>query len=87
MRPTTTQFPVIELLRTTEVAKLLGVSPRTVLAWTKAGKIPSILTPGGNFGAGHRRYSPAAVAAARLQMQAAGDKRAIPQGQPGGDAT
>jgi excisionase family DNA binding protein len=44
------------LLRTTEVARRLQVSARTVLAWAQAGKLPSILTPGG-----HRRY-PASLA-------------------------
>src|SRR6266516_2784994 len=34
------------LLRTTEVARRLQVSARTVLAWAQAGKLPSILTPG-----------------------------------------
>ena len=39
------------LLRTAEVARKLQVSTRTVLAWAQAGKLPSVLTPGG-----HRRY-------------------------------
>jgi excisionase family DNA binding protein len=39
------------LLRTAEVARRLQVSTRTVLAWAQAGKLPSVLTPGG-----HRRY-------------------------------
>jgi excisionase family DNA binding protein len=45
------------LLRTSEVAKRLQVSPRTVLAWAMAGKIPSFLTPGG-----HRRFPESAIA-------------------------
>ncbi len=39
------------LLRNAEVARRLQVSTRTVLAWAQAGKLPSVLTPGG-----HRRY-------------------------------
>ena len=39
------------LLRTDEVARKLQVSTRTVLAWAQAGKLHSVLTPGG-----HRRY-------------------------------
>jgi excisionase family DNA binding protein len=44
------------LLRTSEVAERLQVSPRTVLAWALAGKLPSILTPGG-----HRRNPESAL--------------------------
>lgn len=31
-----------ELLTATEVADLLAVSPRTVIAWARAGRIPEI---------------------------------------------
>jgi excisionase family DNA binding protein len=48
-----------ELLRTVEGARRLQVSKRTVLAWAQAGKLPSILTPGGQ-----RRYPAAGVEAA-----------------------
>lgn len=41
-----------ETLKTGEVAAALGISNRTVLAWTQAGKLPSWLTPGG-----HRRFA------------------------------
>jgi len=44
------------LLTTTEVARRLRVSPRAVLAWAQAGKLPSVLTPGG-----HRRFPESAV--------------------------
>jgi excisionase family DNA binding protein len=44
------------LLKPSEVAHQLNVSPRAVLAWCKAGKIPSIHTPGG-----HRRIPESAV--------------------------
>jgi excisionase family DNA binding protein len=36
------------LLSTTDVAKLLAVTPDTVLKWVKAGKIQSYRTPGGH---------------------------------------
>lgn len=35
-----------ELLLAKEVAKLFGVSPKTVSRWTLDGKLPSIRTPG-----------------------------------------
>lgn len=31
-----------------EVAKMFGVSPKTVTRWAKAEKIPSFVTPGGH---------------------------------------
>lgn len=40
-----------ELLPPGEVAKMLGVDPKTLGRWAKLGKIPSIRTIGG-----HRRY-------------------------------
>jgi excisionase family DNA binding protein len=58
------------LLRTTEVARRLQVSARTVLAWAQAGKLPSILTPGG-----HRRYPAQGVEDVLAAMTAAGDER------------
>lgn len=59
------------LLRTTEVARRLQVSARTVLAWAQAGKLPSILTPGG-----HRRYPAQGVEQVLATMTAAGDPAA-----------
>jgi excisionase family DNA binding protein len=44
------------LLKPGEVADRLKVSPRAVQAWCKAGKLPSIVTPGG-----HRRIPESAV--------------------------
>jgi excisionase family DNA binding protein len=41
------------LLRTSEVAALAGVDPRTVLRWAEAGKLAHTWTIGG-----HRRYHP-----------------------------
>jgi excisionase family DNA binding protein len=32
-----------------EVAALFGVTPRTVILWARAGKLPSFRTPGGTF--------------------------------------
>jgi len=58
------------LLRTTEVARRLQVSARTVLAWAQAGKLPSILTPGG-----HRRYPVQGVEQVLATMTAAGEQR------------
>lgn len=39
------------LLTPAEVGKLLSVNPKTVTRWTKAGKLPAVITPGG-----HHRY-------------------------------
>jgi excisionase family DNA binding protein len=47
-----------DLMRPTEVAELFGVDPKTVTRWGRAGKLPSIRTPGG-----HRRYPREAVMA------------------------
>ena len=58
------------LLRTSEVARRLQVSARTVLAWAQAGKLPSILTPGG-----HRRYPAQGVEQVLQTMTAAGEPR------------
>jgi excisionase family DNA binding protein len=52
-----------ELLRTSEAARLLQVSGRTVLGWAQDGKLRSILTPGG-----HRCYFASSVAAVRAAM-------------------
>lgn len=49
--------PEIEkLLRSDEVAALLGVSSRTVTKWATQGKLPCIRTIGG-----HRRYREADI--------------------------
>jgi excisionase family DNA binding protein len=66
----TPQGDVEVLLRTTEVARRLQVSARTVLAWAQAGKLPSILTPGG-----HRRYPAQGVEQVLATMTAAGEDR------------
>lgn len=62
------------LLRTAEVARKLQVSTRTVLAWAQAGKLPSVLTPGG-----HRRYPQWGVDQVLRTMTASGEQ---PPGQP-----
>ena len=43
-------------LRTSEVANLLGVSPKTIARWAKDGKLPFQRTLGG-----HRRYPEHAI--------------------------
>jgi excisionase family DNA binding protein len=43
-------------LRTTEVADILQVSPKTVSRWAKDGKLPFLRTLGG-----HRRYPAAEI--------------------------
>jgi excisionase family DNA binding protein len=57
------------LLRTAEVARKLQVSTRTVLAWAQAGKLPSVLTPGG-----HRRYPQWGVDQVLQTMTASGEQ-------------
>lgn len=57
------------LLRTAEVARKLQVSTRTVLAWAQAGKLPSVLTPGG-----HRRYPQWGVDQVLRTMTASGEQ-------------
>jgi|tagenome__1003787_1003787.scaffolds.fasta_scaffold19821539_2 excisionase family DNA binding protein len=57
------------LLRTAEVARKLQVSTRTVLAWAQAGKLPSVLTPGG-----HRRYPQWGVDEVLRAMTGIGDE-------------
>ena len=44
------------LLTPGEVAKLFRVDPKTVTRWAKAGKLPSITTPGG-----HKRFKRAII--------------------------
>ena len=43
-------------LRTTEVADIMQVSPKTVSRWAKEGKLPFLKTLGG-----HRRYPAAEI--------------------------
>lgn len=45
-----------EFLKTSEVAKILSVSPKTVSRWAKEGKLPHLVTLGG-----HRRFPAAAI--------------------------
>jgi excisionase family DNA binding protein len=52
-----------KLLSTTETARRLGVSDRTVLSWAQDGRLASIRTPGG-----HRRYPVASVEQVRAVM-------------------
>jgi excisionase family DNA binding protein len=64
------------LLATGEVARALGISNRTVLAWALAGRLPSITTPGG-----HRRYPSAEIVRIAAHMGLAW-ARAGAQDQP-----
>lgn len=43
-------------IRTAEVAKILGRSPKTVSRWARDGKLPHLVTLGG-----HRRFPAAAI--------------------------
>ena len=52
--PSATTYP--SHLRTTQVADLLHVSPKTVSRWAKEGKLPFLKTLGG-----HRRYPEAEI--------------------------
>ena len=45
-----------EFLKTSEVAKILRVSPKTVSRWAKEGKLPHLVTLGG-----HRRFPEGAI--------------------------
>jgi excisionase family DNA binding protein len=40
-----------DYMTTGEVAKMLGISPKTVARWAKEGKLPHLVTLGG-----HRRF-------------------------------
>ena len=52
-------------LRTTEVADILHVSPKTVSRWAKDGKLPFLKTLGG-----HRRYPAAEIRQLADELQA-----------------
>jgi excisionase family DNA binding protein len=52
-------------LRTTEVADILHVSPKTVSRWAKEGKLPFLRTLGG-----HRRYPAAEIRQLADELQA-----------------
>ena len=51
-------------LRTTEVADILQVSPKTVSRWATEGKLPFLKTLGG-----HRRYPAAEIRRLAEQLQ------------------
>jgi excisionase family DNA binding protein len=52
-------------IRTSEAARMLRVSPKTVSRWAKEGKIPHVMTLGG-----HRRFPATAIRelASRLEI-------------------
>jgi excisionase family DNA binding protein len=53
-------------LHASQVAALLGVSPKTIARWSRSGRLPHQRTLGG-----HRRYDPAVIRAlvARLAQE------------------
>ena len=57
-RPGSRNQPLPNYLRTSEVAAVLHVSPKTVFRWAKEGKLPFLRTLGG-----HRRYPEAEIRA------------------------
>lgn len=56
--------PDDEYLTTGEVARLLGVSPRTVARWASEGRIAYVVTLGG-----HRRFARSVVEQTRVSME------------------
>lgn len=51
-------------IKTSEVAKILRVSPKTVSRWAKEGKLPHLVTLGG-----HRRFPASAIRALAERQQ------------------
>ncbi|TMK18505.1 MAG: helix-turn-helix domain-containing protein [Actinobacteria bacterium] len=60
-------YPGEKFLRTSDVAKMLHVSPKTVSRWAKEGRIPHLSTLGG-----HRRFP--ATEIERLMDELGGNK-------------
>lgn len=60
-------YPGEKFLRTSDVAKMLHVSPKTVSRWAKEGRIPHLSTLGG-----HRRFP--ATEIERLMNELSGDQ-------------
>jgi len=60
-------YPGERFLRTSDVAKMLHVSPKTVSRWAKEGRLPHLSTLGG-----HRRFP--ATEIERLMDELAGTK-------------
>jgi excisionase family DNA binding protein len=55
-----------DYMTTGEVAKVLGISPKTVARWAKEGKLPHLVTLGG-----HRRFPAKPIRElARTQLRA-----------------
>jgi excisionase family DNA binding protein len=52
------------LLTSAEVADLYRVDPKTVMRWAAAGRIPSVLTPGG-----HRRFRASVIRALLADLE------------------
>ena len=51
-------------MKTSEVARLLRVSPKTVSRWAKEGRLPHLVTLGG-----HRRFPAQAIRALAARLQ------------------
>jgi excisionase family DNA binding protein len=54
----TTEPTEEKMLMPSETARMFGVAEQTLARWARAGKVPSIKTPGG-----HRRYREAEIRA------------------------
>jgi excisionase family DNA binding protein len=54
-------------ITTGEVARMLGVSPKTVARWAKEGRLPHLVTLGG-----HRRFPADAIRALVDRLEVAG---------------
>lgn len=53
-----------EFIKTSEVARLLRVSPKTVSRWAKDGRLPHLVTLGG-----HRRFPKNAIVELASRMR------------------
>jgi excisionase family DNA binding protein len=60
-------------LKTSEVARMLHVSPKTISRWAKEGKIPHLSTLGG-----HRRYPASEIEKLMVELQTGG----VPEPSP-----
>ena len=60
-----TDMPRGQYLRTSEVAKILRVSSKTVSRWAREGRLPHVITLGG-----HRRFPKGAVTELATRLEA-----------------
>jgi excisionase family DNA binding protein len=61
------KYPGERFLRTSDVAKMLHVSPKTVSRWAKEGRLPHLSTLGG-----HRRFPASEIE--RLMQELSGSE-------------